>query len=280
MTSDATDASDERTKTNQARFNQAAQNYFSPALSFFDTLGEKLIESLGVSEGDRVLDVGCGTGALTLPAAKRVGSSGRVVGADISAGMLDVARQRSDEAGQSWCSYLEADISTLKLEEQFDYGVCGFVTQMFDDLTTVPRTLARHVQPGGKIGLSIWGKGSWEPHTTVFNEVLVNIRPDLVPKSGSIDKLQQPGVIESITHQAGISEVEIETIDLPHRLPSFDDYRHLITTLGSRAVLEKLNESEISELMSQLEPAISETGDGDGSITLSMATLFVRGVVR
>ncbi|MCI0438733.1 MAG: methyltransferase domain-containing protein [Chloroflexi bacterium] len=269
----------DRSRMNQARFDQAAENYFSPALSFFEILGERLIDSLGVSEGERLLDLGCGIGALTMPAASRVGTTGRVIGVDISTGMLRVARRRSREAGHNWTSYHEGDIAHLNLDEEFDYGVCGFVTQMFNDLTTVPRALVRHVRTGGKIGLSVWARGAWEPHGTVFREVLRSTRPDLLPKPGNIQKLQEPGVIESIMADSGISGVEIETIDLMHRLPDFDEYWHLITTLGARPVLEKMDEFEVAELRPKLQSAIAEVGDSDGSVTLSMAALFVRGEV-
>jgi SAM-dependent methyltransferase len=78
-------------------------------------------------------------------------------------------------------SYVQADISTLELTEHFDVGVCGFVMQMFDDLTTLPRALARHVRPGGRVALSVWAEGAWEPHTTAMKTVLAGMRPDLIP---------------------------------------------------------------------------------------------------
>jgi ubiquinone/menaquinone biosynthesis C-methylase UbiE len=274
-------STDNRSRQNQARFDQAAENYFSSALSFFEVLGERLIESLGVSTGERVIDFGCGTGALTVPAAERVGSSGKVVGTDISAGMLRVASKRSQDAGHDWVEYHEGDIATTALDEEFDYGVCGFVTQMFNDLTTVPKTLARHVRPGGKIGLSVWAEGSWEPHTSFFREVLTGFRPDLVsnPKPGTIEKLQEPGVIESIMAQSGVSNVNIIHIDQPHRLPNFDEYWHLISTLGARPILEKMDDAEKSELKTYLKSAIGEISAPDGSVTLSMDALFVTGEV-
>src|SRR6478609_3830903 len=58
-----------------------------------------LLESLRLSGGESVLEIGCGTGAVTLPLARAVGEHGRVVGVDISEPMLAVARQRVGETG-------------------------------------------------------------------------------------------------------------------------------------------------------------------------------------
>lgn len=272
-------ALNDRSRQNQARFNQAAENYFSPALSFFDTLGERLITDLGVSTGSSVLDIGCGTGALTIPAGARTGPTGRVVGTDISPAMLEVAGRRSKEAGHTWASYLERDIAALDLNPDFEYAVCGFVMQMFDDLTTVPKALARHVKPGGKVGLSVWAKDAWEPHNTVFAKVMNKIKPQPKPVGGNIDKLQEPGVLESLMTESGLKNVQIVMAVQSHRLTGFDEYWNLITTLGARVALEKLTDDQRNEVRIQLEPAILNATGSDDGITLSMDALFAFGEV-
>lgn len=269
----------ERSLQNQARFDEAAKNYASPQLSFFDRLGERLINELSVSEGASVLDIGCGTGAITIPASQTVGSNGRVVGTDISSGMLDVAKRRSHELGHTWTSYIEGDLASLELEPDFDFGTCGFVMQMFNDLTTVPKALARQIKSGGKIGLSVWAKGSWEPHNTVFSQVMGTIKPQPKPVLGNIDKLQEPGVVESLMAESGFRNVQVERAALPHRLGDFDEYWNLCTTLGARVALEKLSDSERAEVRRSLQSAIGNVAASDGSITLCMDAMFLFGEV-
>lgn len=60
--------------------------------------GEAMLDAAHLQTGDRVLDVGCGNGASTVAAARRVGEEGSVVGIDLSAAMLAVARRRAEEA--------------------------------------------------------------------------------------------------------------------------------------------------------------------------------------
>ena len=62
-----------------------------------------LLACLGLAGGESVLEIGCGTGAVTLPLAEAVGEHGRVLAVDISEPMLDAARQRIDESGTAQC---------------------------------------------------------------------------------------------------------------------------------------------------------------------------------
>lgn len=174
---------------------------------------------------------------------------------------------------------VQVDILKLALDERFDVALCGFTVQMFDDLMAVPRALARHLRRGGLAGLSAWAAGSWEPHRTAFSRAVAKVRPDLVPKPGNIEKLQGPGVIKGLMRQAGFAAVEVETVEHPHVLGSFDDYWRLVTTLAGRPVFEKLSPAELAALRDVVEVEIAPVCDSDGRLTLSMATMFVHGTV-
>ena len=71
-----------------------AESYEAYLASAFRPWADQLIERAGLSAGERVLDVACGTGIVARRAAPRVGASGTVVGLDLNAGMLSVAQSR------------------------------------------------------------------------------------------------------------------------------------------------------------------------------------------
>lgn len=77
---------------------------------------ECVLASAGLRAGERVLDIGCGTGASTLTAAGRVGPEGRVTGADISPVMLEAARRRVAEAACVRADFIEADAQAHAFE--------------------------------------------------------------------------------------------------------------------------------------------------------------------
>jgi SAM-dependent methyltransferase len=86
-----------------------------------------LLTRSGVAAGERALEVGCGTGAFTVPLAAAVGGRGEVLGADISAAMLASARKRLVEAGLRNVTLTEADAQTHEFEpDRFDLAlVCS-----------------------------------------------------------------------------------------------------------------------------------------------------------
>ena len=82
-----------------ATYNAAADRYDDPANSFWERFGRKTVERLRPEAGSRVLDVCCGSGASALPAAQIVGPRGSVLGIDLAANLLELARRKAAARG-------------------------------------------------------------------------------------------------------------------------------------------------------------------------------------
>jgi ubiquinone/menaquinone biosynthesis C-methylase UbiE len=109
------------------------------------------VAELGLREGDRVLDAGCGTGRALPPLRAAVGPTGVVVGADLTPAMLrEAVRAGRDRDGQ----LLLADVAALPLRSQsFDAVFAAGLIAHLPDPTDNLRELARVVRPGGRLAL-------------------------------------------------------------------------------------------------------------------------------
>lgn len=112
------------------------------------------LDLLGIREGDRVLDVGCGSGVVTRAIAQRVGPGGRVVGLDPSEALLTVARQIADASDVGSRIDFKAG-GALHLpfpDASFDAAIAVTVlAHMHDGVRAIPE-LVRVVRPGGRVG--------------------------------------------------------------------------------------------------------------------------------
>jgi SAM-dependent methyltransferase len=120
--------------------------------ALFGPAGEAMLDAAQLRPGERVLDVGCGFGTSTLQAAERVAPSGRVVGVDISAAMLQPARQRIAADGVDNVELLHADAQAYPFETgSFDVVISRFGMMFFEDPQAAFANLARALRPGGRL---------------------------------------------------------------------------------------------------------------------------------
>jgi SAM-dependent methyltransferase len=116
-----------------------------------------LLGRLGITGGENVLEIGCGTGALTLPLATAVGEQGRVVAVDISEPMLEVARQRIREHRLHHVTLLLGDAQVFEFEPAaFDLATSRMGVMFFSDPATAFRNIGGALKPGGRLIFACW----------------------------------------------------------------------------------------------------------------------------
>lgn len=140
--------------------------HFVPAL--FAQWGPVIAAEAGLQKGERVLDVACGTGALTLAAAEIVGPSGSVVGLDANPEMLAVAR--SQPASIDW---IEGPAEALPLpDESFDAVVSQFGFMFFSDKPKALAEMMRVLKPRGRLVVAVCDAVENSPGYAAFAKLL------------------------------------------------------------------------------------------------------------
>jgi len=137
--------------------------------------GEALVRTIGVSPGERVLDLGCGDGTTALPAA-RLGAD--VLGVDIASNLVRAGQARADEAGLSNCRFGEGDASALDAlaDASFDLSVSIFGAMFAPRPFDVARELVRVTRSGGRIVM-----GNWIPGDPTLVAQILKISAEFTP---------------------------------------------------------------------------------------------------
>lgn len=112
--------------------------------------------ALGIRSGDRVLDVGCGSGRTTRDAA-RIATEGRVLGVDVAPARIDEARELAAAEGLHNVAFDVADAQAHPFATaEFDLVMSRFGTMFFADPATAFANLARATRPGGRLVMLVW----------------------------------------------------------------------------------------------------------------------------
>jgi len=120
----------------------------SSALQF--RLGLMTIERLGPRDGERILDVGCGNGRVTIELAKRI-PGGRVTGVEVSAEMAAKARENIASSGITNAEIVNINALDINFDSEFDTVFSNSAIHWIPDLKTMYRLIHRALRPGGRI---------------------------------------------------------------------------------------------------------------------------------
>lgn len=144
---------------------EAYESKFVPAL--FAEWAPLLVDAAGVTTGQAVLDVACGTGVVAREAAKRVGATGSVVGLDINEAMLTVARRLGPDI-----EWRTADACSLPFpDSSFDAVLCQAGLMFFPDPAGALRQIARVVNETGTVAVQVWASLDSQPAYGPFVDV-------------------------------------------------------------------------------------------------------------
>jgi SAM-dependent methyltransferase len=199
------------------------ERYLVPTL--FTPWATELVALAALKPGERVLDVACGTGAVTRLAAQRVGSTGTVTGLDVTPGMLAVARVLPPPSGAP-IAWHEGTASAMPLADAaFDMVLCQQGVQFFPERATALREMHRVLVPGGRLALSVWRAPRHNPYVEALAAVIAHY---LGPEAGA--SMRTPcafGELEAlrtVVTGGGFQEVRIRIAVRLLRFPSVEEF--------------------------------------------------------
>ena len=179
---------------------------------------EAALAAAAPKRGERVLDVGCGTGTTVLRLADGVGPSGRVLGVDISEQQLALARQRVAAAGVNQAQLVLDDAATHHFApETFDLGFSRFGVMFFADPVAAFRNIRGAMKRSGRLLLAVFRTGLENPWATASVAAISHLVPPpapLGPEEPGQFSWSDPARVKRILGSAGFRNVMMTPLDL------------------------------------------------------------------
>ena len=243
--------------------------HFMPAL--FAQWGPIVAAEAGVQKGGRVLDVACGTGALTLAVAEIAGLSGSVVGLDANPEMLAVARRKPVQI-----EWLEGRAETLPLpDDSFDAVVSQFGMMFFEDKPKALAEMMRVLKPGGRLAVAVCDAVENSPGYHAFAQLLDRLFGKEVGDSFRAPfSLGNATRLHELCNEAGIAGADVAQHNGKVRFQSIDALvsteRACVWTLGG-----VLTDEQFRQLLKESETALRPFVIDDGTIEFDMPSLII-----
>ena len=241
--------------------------------------GSRAMEALAPAAGERIVDVGCGSGQTSLALGQAVGRSGAVMGLDVSRPLLDLARRRAAESGAANVTFAEADVQTYAFAPTtFDAVFSRFGVMFFADPPAAFANIRRALKPGGRLAFVCWRTPAENIFMTLpYTAAAAQLPPAPPSEPGAPGPFAfaDPARVRHILSSAGFRDIELAQYD--RKIGSGDLEQSLALSLKigllGRAVRE--HPEKLVLVIDDVREALRPHVDADGVVRLASASWIV-----
>ena len=165
-----------------------------------------LVGKAALGAGERVIDVACGSGGMTMAVAAAVSPGGHVVATDLSPQMTVATEALAVTTGTSNVEIACCDAEQLSDDGPFDVALCSLGLMYVPDPSAAVAELHRVVRPGGRVAVSVWGERRHCGWAAVFGIVDARVTSDVCPHFFA---LGADNVLCSVLQRAGFVDVDV-----------------------------------------------------------------------
>jgi len=190
------------------------------------TVGSDLLKVLGAQSGDRVLDLGSGTGEPALTLARNMQDKIEIIGVDAAEGMVKVANKKVVSENLTGIEFQTMPAEKLSFaDNSFDKALCRFGIMLFEDPLQGLKEIHRVLKPGGRFAFAVWSTPETMLTLQWSHDVFKHrIAEEFHPPLSKVTSLGPPGIMDNLLKEAGYDQFSIEAITFHYELDSFDAY--------------------------------------------------------
>jgi ubiquinone/menaquinone biosynthesis C-methylase UbiE len=262
-TDPSADASTGQVSTTAA---EVYEKFFVPAL--FGQWVEPMLDAVSPVDGDRLLDIGTGTGVVARAAMRRVGAGGSVVAVDPNDGMLAVAKRLSPGLELRRGTAEQLPIET----DEIDCVTCQFALMYFQDRARAISEVARVMRPGGRVAVATWAAVEESPGYAAMVDLLGDEIGEWAAEAtrapfciGTPDQLGD-------LLRTSFSDVTVERHEGQACFESLEDWLH--TEIRGWTLAEHVDDDQFERLRQAAGTRLKPFVISDGSVRFPMPALI------
>lgn len=234
--------SDQYKKNILCIWNEVAQRYHKrfaqhDAGPFKSSL--KLVQLAKIKRGDKVLDLACGTGAVTKKIITKVGPKGIVIGIDVSFNAIKIARKSNS---QSNLDFVVADAEKSIFQKKFDAITCQYGLFFFPNALYTLTNLKKSLKKNGTIAISVHGEKDTVPFFSIIMNAVLKYIPDFIPPgTPSFDRFGNKKSLTKVVNDAKFKKIKVNEFNFKYSPGTFSDFWNNYLRYIAKPAREKLN---------------------------------------
>jgi ubiquinone/menaquinone biosynthesis C-methylase UbiE len=248
------------------------EGFLVPAM--FAPFAERLVEHAGVRSGSLVLDVACGTGAVSRAAARHASASGSVTGVDLGEPTLAIARSLPPEDGAAPITYVQSDAASLPfVDDTFDVALCQQGLQFFPDRERALAEMRRTLKRDGQVAVATWKDIGNSPFVALADALARHLGREAGEMMRSPFALSEEAGLVRLVSAAGFSEVVAMEEKIVCTWSSHTEFARLAIAAGPIApVFNSAPEEAQHAIIEEVAARLAQHATTDGRLRMPMTS--------
>lgn len=241
--------------------------------AMFGPLAEATLSVVPLFENDQVIDLACGTGIVARKVRQKIGAGARIVGVDLNEGMIEIARNLTDQNARS-CDWYVSNVTELPFEnETFTMAFCQQGIQYFPDTVAALREIKRVLRPSGRLSLTVWS-GPSDFFIALANSLRERISEEVALQSLAPFSFGEIGSLTEDMQRVGFREItsQLITVDRTIGSESAIEREIMANPVGSQ-VADRGNQV-MANIVAEVSEALSNYRQGSGFVVPQQTRLI------
>jgi ubiquinone/menaquinone biosynthesis C-methylase UbiE len=196
----------------------------------------ELVRAALIKNGHTVLDLACGTGAVSAEVGRYLGQSGTLVGLDFARGALKIAKSHVQSG-----NFVEMDAEHIGLRGGFDRVLCQYALMFFTDPEKVLISLRPLLKDDGLIAIAVHGTAAGVPYFSTIMEPVLKRAPEIRPEgTPTVVRFGNPADLKGVLASAGFGDIYVRKFTFDYAAGTFEQYWQDYMSTTASAIRSKI----------------------------------------